>query len=264
MLMLTILSHLANFPPLMQVKQKKIFILIVGISLLQSCYTMVNPPQTLPQSVTTIISEPAMASSFGGAGVYGWDPYWEPALPFTNYHRGYGASYYSPYNYYDYHHPYYAPVYISGEVNTSAPGREFGRDDPQGGARDRELTGSGTVSGSSGRNGSTGQESGMSSTGPGIILPVTPPSVSNPPYKTVVSDKTSNAAPPSQQITPIKINDSPPVKNQQQSRGRQDSSPPKKQITPSNNIKTQPQKSGQNTDSSEASSPTKKRTRTRK
>jgi hypothetical protein len=68
MLMLTILSHLANFPPLMQVKQKKIFILIVGISLLQSCYTMVNPPQTLPQSVTTIISEPAMASSFGG----GW------------------------------------------------------------------------------------------------------------------------------------------------------------------------------------------------
>lgn len=248
----------------MMVKQNKIFTIIIGVLMLQSCYTMVNPPQSLPQSVTTIISEPVMASSIGGAGVYGWDPYWEPALPFTNYHRGYGASYYSPYNYYDYHHPYYAPVYVSGEVNSPAPGREFGRDDPQGGGRNREMTGSRTASGSGGSAGGAGNETGMSSAEPGIISPVKPTPVTNPPYKTVVSDKASNAAPPIRQITPIKINDSKPVKNEQKSRNRKVSAPPKQQITPPNNNNSQPQKSVKSTDSSESSSTAKKRTRTRK
>lgn len=262
MLMLTSISHLANFSPLMQVKQKKLIVIIFGILMLQSCYTLVDPPQTLPQTVTTIISEPAMASSIGGAGVYGWDPYWEPALPFTNYHRGYGASYYSPYNYYDYHHPYYAPVYISGEVRTPAPAREFGRDDPQGGGRARDRIGSGTASSSKGGYENPEPSGGVSSAGSGIISTVNPTPVAIPPTKLVLPVKEIKRVPIIRTISPVQVKPDPVPEARKSVRDRSPA-PAQKPTIQSNNT-TKSDNSAQNTDSSESSPAPKKRNRTRK
>ncbi len=155
---------------------KRLLGLIVGTLLLQSCYTLLHPPETLPQTMTTVVTEQAMASSLGGAGVYGWDPYWEPALPFSSYHRGYGASYYSPYNYYDYQHPYYAPVYVVSENTDPAPARDFGRDDLQGGGRNRNLNSATVSSGTSGAGSGSSSSGGMSTAAPVISQPpvVTP------------------------------------------------------------------------------------------
>jgi hypothetical protein len=105
--------------------------------LLQSCYTMLNPPLTLPETVSNMISEPVIVSSLGGSGYYGWDPYWEPVLPYTNYNRGFGNSYYSPYNYYDYHHSYYRPIYVTTDNSIAVQGRDFGRGQNQGAGRER-------------------------------------------------------------------------------------------------------------------------------
>jgi len=169
--MLTFQTPRINFPPLMQVN--KFILMVLMVVILQSCYTMLYPPQTLPQTVTTIVSEPAMVSTIGGTGMYGWDPYWEPTLPFTSYHTGYGASYYSPYNYYDYHHPHYAPVYVVSETSDPAPARDFGRDEKQGGLRVRELNPPVVPSNVSIKSGPTGLGSSMSSTTSPIITPVT-------------------------------------------------------------------------------------------
>jgi len=116
----------------------KILILFSGILFLQSCYTMLNPPQTLPQTYNTVTTQVVGGSSIGGSVYSGWDPYWEPVLPYTDYYGGYGATYYSPYNYYDYHHPYYAPVYIQSDQATPVIGRTYGREDKQGSDRLRD------------------------------------------------------------------------------------------------------------------------------
>ena len=179
--MLTFHTLRANFPPLMRVYKLLLVIFMVGV--IQSCYTMLYPPQTLPQTVTTVVSEPAMVSTIGGTGMYGWDPYWEPALPFTSYHRGYGASYYSPYNYYDYHHPHYAPVYVVSETRDPAPARDFNRDEKQGGSRVREMNGSSAPASTGSKSGSQGLRSGMTSGSSGVISPIIPPPVVTPPKK---------------------------------------------------------------------------------
>jgi len=160
--------------------KNKILILLPAILFLQSCYTLLNPPATLPESYSTVTTEVAMGSSLGGSVFTGWDPYWEPVLPYTNYQRGYGASYYNPYNYYDYRNPYYAPiynpVYIKGEKAPSVKGRSYGRADDQGSDRLREpkSTTSGQV---------MGNNSGGFST---AAAPISIPVVTNP---TVQTDK---------------------------------------------------------------------------
>ncbi len=147
--MLTSLSTRAKFRPIMMQRKIKFIFIVVSVIALQSCYTMLYPPATLPNTVTTVTAAPAVASSLGGLGYYGWDPYWEPTLPFTSYHRGYGASYYNPYNYYDYRDPYYAPVYIVSEAADPVPGRKYGRNDDQGGSRTRVPNSPSVSSGSS-------------------------------------------------------------------------------------------------------------------
>ena len=147
----------------------KIFALTLLLTVsLQSCYTMLNPPKTLPETVTTVISEPVIVSSLGGSGYYGWDPYWEPVLPYTNYHRSYGRSYYSPYNYYDYHHSYYRPIYVvEGESEVPVVGRDFSRDQKKSGRRDRTVR--------PGTTANTGTPSSMSTAAPVVAPPVTAP-----------------------------------------------------------------------------------------
>lgn len=121
-------------------RSAKIWLLIILVgALMQSCYTMLNPPKTLPETVSTVISEPVYVSSVGGGGMYGWDPYWEPTLPYTNYYSGYGRTYYNPYNYYDYHHSYYRPVYVISEEAQRVVGREYGRDEKNNGNRERTV-----------------------------------------------------------------------------------------------------------------------------
>ncbi len=208
--MLTFQTLKANFPPLMRINRLVVVILMTVA--LQSCYTMLYPPQTLPQTTTTIISEPAMVSSIGGSGMYGWDPYWEPALPFTSYHTGYGASYYSPYNYYDYHHPHYAPVYVVSETRNPEPGRDFDRDEKQGGSRLRERNDFSPTSGSGSKGSTGGIGSGMSSAASPILQPV----ISEPVItKSTITRKTRNndAKPVINKSKPVKANKSKPVKS---------------------------------------------------
>lgn len=209
--MLTIEGQKANFQPLMNFRNYRLLILLIAVLVLQSCYTLIYPPQTLPQSVTTVVSEPAMATSVGVSGGYGWDPYWEPALPFTSYHRGYGATYYSPYNYYDYHHPRYAPVYVVSEITPPSSARDFGRDEQQGGGRTRELNGSSDVSSSGTRGGTTGLGSTSASTAAPVRTPVIAPPVYSPPKKSRPV-KSISTDPPKRTIKPVKITKPKPVK----------------------------------------------------
>ncbi len=216
--MLTFHALRANFPPLMRVYKLLLVILMVGV--IQSCYTMLYPPQTLPQTVTTVVSEPAMVSTIGGTGMYGWDPYWEPALPFTSYHRGYGASYYSPYNYYDYHHPHYAPVYVVSETRDPAPARDFNRDEKQGGSRVREMNGSSVPASTGSKSGSQGLRSGMTSGSSGVISPIIPPPVVTPQKenKTKTPQKMVADPPKKTRTKQVKVTkpQPKPVKNQKE------------------------------------------------
>lgn len=155
------------------------------IFLLQSCYTLLHPPATQPYTKTTRVVEPAMASSLGGSGAYGWDPYWEPGLPFTSYSRQYGGSYYSRYNYYDYQDDYYAPVYIVGETETPKIGREFNRDDEQGGSRNREQRASMTTASAGSSPISTGVMAPAQSQTEVAPSPVIPPAAVSQPTKPV-------------------------------------------------------------------------------
>ncbi|MBT4033494.1 MAG: hypothetical protein HOB84_10635 [Candidatus Marinimicrobia bacterium] len=230
--MLTFLTLKANFPPLMQLK--KIIMVFLLIVVLQSCYTMLYPPQTLPQTMTTVVSEPAMVSTIGGSGMYGWDPYWEPALPFTSYHTGYGASYYSPYNYYDYHHPHYAPVYVVSETRDPAPARGFDRDEKQGGSRVRERNNSSSPA-SSGNKGNTGSiGGGMSSAASPIINPtISDPVVIRAPI--IKKSRNDDAKPIIKNVKPVKVNKPKPVKTskpqavkKQKKSEKSDPPPPKK------------------------------------
>ena len=207
----------------------KLIVVLLMVAILQSCYTMLYPPQTLPQTITTVVSEPAIVSSIGGSGMYGWDPYWEPALPFTSYHRGYGASYYSPYNYYDYQHPYYAPVYVVSETRDPVPARDFNRDEKQGGSRVRDLNGSSVPSSSSSKSGSMGQGSEMSSAASGAIAPIIKnPVVTLPPKKNKTKAPQNVVAdPPRKRVKQVKINSPKPVKKQKEVK-KSDSPPPKK------------------------------------
>ncbi|MCF7923434.1 MAG: hypothetical protein K9M55_12110 [Candidatus Marinimicrobia bacterium] len=207
-------------------RASKIFIVIAMVMILQSCYTMLYPPQTLPQTVTSVVSEPAMVSTVGGAGMYGWDPYWEPALPFTSYHYGYGASYYSPYNYYDYHHPHYAPVYVVSETRQPAPARDFNRDENQGGSRVRDLNVPPTTSSSGSKAGPVGQGSSMSTAAPAIIAPIiTNPVTTPPPTRKTRTQAVKNmpSDPPAKQYIPIKVKQAPPVKQEKET---ENSDPP--------------------------------------
>ncbi len=230
--MLTYLTLIANFRPLMQVK--KIFGLFLMVTVLQSCYTMLYPPQTLPQTVTTTVSEPAMISTIGGSGVYGWDPYWEPALPFTSYHMSYGASYYSPYNYYDYHHPHYAPVYVVSESRDPSPSRDFNRDEMQGGSRVRERNDAPSLSGSGSKGTTIGLGSGMSSAASPIIKPIIPaPVVVQPPL--IIKPRNNDAKPINNNVKPVKVAKPKPVKatkaravKKQEVSEESDSPPPQK------------------------------------
>ena len=234
--MLTFLTMKANFTPLMQVK--KIIGLFFMVAVLQSCYTMLYPPQTLPQTVTTVVSEPAMVSTIGGSGVYGWDPYWEPALPFTSYHTGYGASYYSPYNYYDYHHPHYAPVYVVSESRDPVPARVFNRDEIQGGSRVRERNDSASPSSSGSKTNpigiGAGIGNGMSSAASPIIKPnPSDPVVIQPPR--TKKPRVEYAKPVIKNVKPVKEKKSKPVKaskvkavKQQKESEASDSPPPQK------------------------------------
>jgi hypothetical protein len=209
--MLTFLTMNTNFHPLMRIK--KIVAMFFMVAVLQSCYTMLYPPQTLPQTVTTVVSQPAMVSSIGGSGVYGWDPYWEPALPFTSYYAGYGASYYSPYNYYDYHHPHYAPVYVVSESREPVPARNFDRDDLQGGSRVRERNDSALNSSSGNPGNATGIGSGLSSAASPIINPiVTDPVVSKTPI--ILKPANNEARPVIKDVNPVKVRQPRPAKAQ--------------------------------------------------
>jgi len=198
--MLTNSKDSTKFGPMM--KRNKKWILVAGLVLMvQSCYTIVNAPDTLPETVTQTISQPVYTSSIGSPGVYGWDPYWEPSLAYTPYYGGYGASYYSPYNYYDYHHSYYAPVYGSGGSYVSEPvaGRGFDRDATQGGSRDRQQR-SETSSQSGEKGGGYSGAGGASSVAP--ILPnpvVSQPAPSKPIHPTnVAGSKRTRDVKPSQ------------------------------------------------------------------
>ena len=209
----------------------KLFVLFLTIGLLQSCYTLIYPPQSQPQTVTTVVSEPAMASTVGAVGGYGWDPYWEPALPFTSYHQGYGASYYDPYNYYDYHHPRYAPVYVVSETTDPSPAREFRRDESQGGSRTRALNGTANTSGSgTSKAGSlVGIGSGLSTSSPAIIAPITKNPVVTTPVKRK-PEKRMLTSPPKKNIKQAKVSPPKPVKKSKEA-DKPKSPPPEKKRT---------------------------------
>lgn len=210
----------------MRGKSKRLLLLIFGAMLLQSCYTLLYPPETLPQTVTTVVTEQAMASSLGGSGFYGWDPYWEPALPFTSYHRGYGASYYSPYNYYDYHHPYYAPVYVVSEAPDPSPARDFSRDDQQGGGRSRDVNGASVSSG-----GGVSSSSGISTAAPVIKKPVKNPVAVTPPRLRQTTPSDRKVVQPRQRVkTSTSQKVKPPTKSNDKS-GSESDTPPKRTRT---------------------------------
>ena len=201
---------------------------MVGVLSLQACYTMLYPPATLPNTVTTVTSAPAVASSLGGSGYYGWDPYWEPALPFTSYHRGYGASYYNPYNYYDYRDPYYAPVYVVGESADPVPGRKLSRDDEQGGSRTRDLNSPGVSSGSGSKYPTVTASSSTSISAPIKNVPVKPVPVKVIPSKPSVKRSVS-AGKPSRETKPAKqVKVQPPKKRKDTGSTNQDE--PKKRV----------------------------------
>ncbi|MCF7807616.1 MAG: hypothetical protein K9M49_07860 [Candidatus Marinimicrobia bacterium] len=166
---------------------KILFLIVLVGALLQSCYTMLYPPKTLPETVTTVISEPVYVSSVGGGGMYGWDPYWEPVLPYTNYYSGYGRSYYNPYNYYDYHHSYYRPVYVKAEEPRQVPGREYGRDDKDAGQRQRTVK--------PGPLGNTGLSSSPPTQAPILTQPVSQPTT-RAKLKEVTSSSSSSQSQP--------------------------------------------------------------------
>ena len=215
-------------------KVKKITGLMLMVVALQSCYTMLYPPQTLPQTVTTTVSQPVMVSTIGGSGMYGWDPYWEPALPFTSYHTGYGASYYSPYNYYDYHHPHYAPVYVVGESRQPAPARDFDRDERQGGSRLRERNNSSSISSPGNQGNSVGLESGMSSATSPIVKPIIDDPVVIQPVRNF-NTRNKEVKPVVNKVKPVQPRKPKPVKasksqavKKQQTSEKSDSPPPKK------------------------------------
>lgn len=205
---------------------------ILFVAMFQSCYTMLHPPQTQPETVTTVVSEPAMVSTIGGTGVYGWDPYWEPTLPFTSYHTGYGASYYSPYNYYDYHHPHYAPVYIVSETSDPAPARDFDRDEKQGGSRIRERNNSVTADNSGSGGSSSGPGNGMSTGSSPIITQPEKRKEVIPPIKTERAEVKPVITPkkkvqPPKVTKPAKVTKTVKVKQKKEST-KTDSPPPKK------------------------------------
>ncbi len=245
--MLTLSPLKPKFLPLMLGKGKKVFVLIAGILLLQSCYTLLHPPETLPQTVTTVVTEQAMASSLGGTGLYGWDPYWEPALPFTSYHRGYGSSYYSPYNYYDYQDPYYAPVYIVGETSDPAPARQFGRDDQLGGARNRQLNGAATASSSDNDQGGKRTAIGMSAAAPVSQAPVKNPIIKSPPTQKTSPISNREVVRPGRTVKPI----------------QKEKIKPGRTVKPIKSKKIKPSQKNKDKSDSDQSSP-KKRVRTRK
>ena len=184
--MLTRSFQTSKFRPAMLQRIGHISLLIVTLLALQACYTVVTPPETLPETVTQVVSSPVYVSSIGSPGLSGWDPYWEPSLAYTGYYGGYGgygASYYSPYNYYDYHHSYYAPVYGGhGGYTTPEPvtGRGYDRDEPLGSGRDRQSN-SGVTSVPASKLGSS-VGAGMSTVAPLMPAPVI---VAPPPTKTV-------------------------------------------------------------------------------
>ncbi|NQV13897.1 hypothetical protein HQ531_00460 [bacterium] len=226
--MLTLSQKWARFSPYMGAKPKRLFLLLISVFLLQSCYTLLHPPATLPQTVTTVISDPIMTTTLGSSGGYGWDPYWEPALPFTSYHRGYGASYYNPYNYYDYNHPHYAPVYIVGEEASPLPAREYGRDDRQGGSRDRGIN----IPDGSDAPSNSGESSsgGMSTAAPEISgsnnvdPPIVPPNKSR-------NRRNTKIKIPSKETTPVIKNDKPkPPPNSKNTDNSKKEPPPKKRL----------------------------------
>ena len=230
--MLTFRTLKANFLPLMQVS--KLIMVFFMVVVLQSCYTMLYPPQTLPQTSTIVVSEPAMVSTIGGSGMYGWDPYWEPALPFTSYHTGYGASYYSPYNYYDYHHPHYAPVYVVSETRDPAPARDFDRDEMQGGSRVRERNDFSSPASSGNKGSSGGIGSGLSSAASPIVKPIiSDPVVIKPPI--IRKPRNNDAKPAINRSKPVKVNKPKPAKStkskavkKQKESEKSDQPPPKK------------------------------------
>ena len=227
--MLTLSWFKPNFSPLMRGKSIKILLLLSAFIMLQSCYTLLYPPETLPQTVSTVVSEQAMASSLGGVGAYGWDPYWEPALPFTSYHHGYGSSYYSPYNYYDYQHPYYAPVYIVGEGADPLPGRQFGRDDKQGGGRDRQRNSVPAGSGSKNSGGVSPVGIGSSTANPIIQDPPVKNPIVIPPAKsksTIVRDR--ETVRPIKKNRPVRIEKSQPPKENKEKSGSDNKSSKKR------------------------------------
>jgi len=211
----------------------KIIFSVLTVVVLQSCYTMLYPPQTQPETLTTMVSEPAMGSTFGGTGAYGWDPYWEPALPFTSYYSGYGASYYSPYNYYDYHHPHYAPVYVVGESAVPEPARDFNRDDKQGGSRLRVRNGTSVPASISGQGNSTGDRGGLSTAAAPIVAPVKPkPTIGS--VAPIKSKETKAVKPAPKKYTPAQPKSKPAksreaksVKSSKESK-KSDSPAPKK------------------------------------
>lgn len=154
-----------------------IFILSIFLFLtvsLQSCYTMLNPPKTLPETVSNVISEPVVVSSIGGSGYYGWDPYWEPVLPYTNYYSSYGRSYYSPYNYYDYHHSYYRPIYVVDDDPVPVEGREFSRDEKHSGRRNRTVKPDGNLNASAAGSVSSSPPASSPPTSTPILAPPKP------------------------------------------------------------------------------------------
>jgi len=225
--MLTFLSHRTNFHPRM--KPVRPIILLLLLAVLQSCYTMLYPPQSLPQTYTTTVTEPVVVSSIGGTGMYGWDPYWEPALPFTSYYMSYGASYYSPYNYYDYHHPHYAPVYIVGESSPREPARDFDRDEKQGGSRVRERHDGATVGRpGGGQNPPAGD--GFSTGGSAIVNPPVsqPPLVA--PSRTRQPEVKPVATPPKVTSRPPKTAKPEQVKESDSSTKTADAPAPKKRL----------------------------------
>lgn len=116
----------------------KKMLLVLGLTiLLSSCYTMLYPPATAPITQTTITTETVGSSSLGGY-YSGWDPYWVPSLQYTGYYYDRWSSYYDPYNYYDYHHSHYTPIYIVGEERKKQPSRDYSRDEEIGDDRDRD------------------------------------------------------------------------------------------------------------------------------
>lgn len=231
--MLTLLAKKARLSPRMRKTSQRLFLIVSSLIFLQSCYTMLHPPKTLPSSVTTIISEPIITTSLGSSGAFGWDPYWEPALPFTSYHRGYGASYYNPYNYYDYHHPHYAPVYIISEESSPTLPRDFNRDDLQGGSRNRVIN---PLEGSSASNNPGGSNGGNDKPTAGPLIDVPAPNI--PPVIAPTNPRDNRRARnniPNKEVKAIKKNDVPKRPGNKKNTDNSEKDPPPKKRTRTRN-----------------------------